>query len=320
MRWHYLFLLSLIGLLVAACTGGDDDDAVDDDDAADDDAADDDDDTSEEEPYEVPEELAPWIEFDSLDHVGEAMLYTRPEFSMTLIDTMEELTAEFGDENCPAIHMSGPPDEVLTEVIGDCTAGTTEFVGSYSMLDIDAGSFHIYIWNADRYHIRPDADRQDVEDDEYFFHGRISYSFTGDDIIGTMDAGLGLLEYGEWGDSETGFEAHYVGPSPTEPVWNHVFLHGWVETGLTANQDVELASDMVVMSNGFGMFTNNSFGVFSLSDECDSEPLTGNYTVQGVIGVQFRFDGDTSCNGGVPVYSVDSGDETYVGDYNGSFW
>ncbi len=317
MRWRYLIVFMSIGILVTACK--DEEDAADDDDVGDDDSAGDDD-TTEEDPYEVPENLAPWIEFTSLDHVGEAMLYTRPEFAMTLIDTMEALTADYGNEDCPTVHMSGPPDEVLTEVIGDCTAGSTQFVGGYSMLDIDAGSFHIYIWNADMYYIRPDAAKHTVEDDEYFFHGRISYSFTDEDIIGTMDAGLGMLEYGEWGNSESGFEAHYVGPSPTEPVWNHVYMHGWVETGLTASQEVELASDMIVMSNGFGMFTCNSFGVYSLEDECDSEPLTGYYGVQGAIGIAFRFDGDESCNGGVPAYAVDGGGDSYVGDYPGSFW
>ncbi len=314
MRPWFLTMICLLSLVLWGCPSDSDDDdsSAGDDDAGDDDAGDDD--ISDDDAYTPPEDLGPWLPLKEWSQVDDALLYIMPMYSKGLVETMEDLTDQYKTGDCPDIQMSGPPDEILTEVIGGCMAGDTEFAGQYTMTEIDAGSYTIYVWEADNYYIRPAA-KTDVEDDEFFFHGRVYWSYNEDELVGSLGAGLGTVELGVIGQTGTGIEAHYVGAAPGTPVWNHVYLTGMSEVELDAYQQVARWHDLYVTSNGFGTFTSNALSMVSDEFACASEPLSGYLTITGTIQIMFQFDGETTCDGLVPVYAIDSGDEQYLGDY-----
>jgi hypothetical protein len=320
MRWWLMVSLCIAALLAVGCATGDVDDVVagdDDDVAADDDDDDDDDDDS----YEPPPALGPDFEWDPDDLEGalnlsvEALYYTVPGFTLSLVETMEDLTEQYSTEDCPTVEFSGPPDAVLKTVTGGCTAGEMEFAGAYSLLDEDAGSFHIYTWSAEQFYIRP-ADsgvdgREDVEDDEYFFHGLVEWSYDGQNVLGTFGQGLGEL------DANTGFEAHYVGLAPDVPEWNHVYLKGNSTARLNADQEVEYTHDLYVSSNGFYSFTSNAVTIVSDEQICTDEPLSGGITITGSpLTIMFMPDGETACDGTV---NVMAGVEQ-IGYYTEAIW
>ncbi len=320
MRWWLMISLCIAGLLALGCPtddGDDDDSAGGDDDTADDD---DDDDTGDDDSYEPPPDLGPWFEWDPYDLDGalnlavEALYYTLPGFTLSLVETMEELTEDYRSDECPVIEYSGPPDAVLKTVTGGCTVGDMEFVGSYTVLDEDAGSFHIYTYNADQYYIRPSASASTglrIEDDEYFFHGEVIWTYDGQDVLGTFGQGLGELE------TLDGFEAHYVGLAPSTPEWNHVFIKGLGNAKLNADQQVEYTHDLYATSNGFYSFTSNAVTVVSDEGLCNSEPLSGGITITGSpVTIMFMPDGETSCDGTV---NVMAGVEQ-MGYYTDSIW
>ncbi len=320
MRWWLMFSLCLAALLALGCpTDGDDDDSAgDDDDTADDD---DDDDIGDDDSYEPPPDLGPWFEWDPYDLDGalnlsvEALYYTLPGFTLSLAETMEDLTEQYKTEDCPVVEFSGPPDAVLKTVTGGCTAGDMEFVGSYSLLDEDAGSFHIYTYTADVFFIRPagsaSTGRFEIEDDEYFFHGTVIWSYDGQGVLGTFGQGLGDL------DVNGGFEAHYVGLTDTVPSWNHVYIKGNSEAKLNASQDVEYTHDLYATSNGFYTFTSNAVTVVSNQGTCSAEPLSGGITITGSpLTIMFMPDGETACDGTV---NVMAGVEQ-IGYYSEDIW
>ncbi len=324
MRLWFLLSFMSLALLAFGCDDGDDDDTSGDDDTADDDddSGDDDDDTSGTGTYTPPPEdgLGPWMDWSEEETIedvrsltDEALKYALPGFTKGLIETMETLTADMGDDTCPAVAQSGPPDAVLTEYIGDgcTTADGTTFLGRYSILEEDAGSFSIYTWTATLYYIRPPESKQDVDSDEYFFHGKIRWSFNGDDLIGTMKQGLGEMEIISEDEEpmyEGGFEAHYVGPSPTDPVWNHVYLRGFAYAELNASQEIEYMHDMYITSNGFYSFTCNAMFT-SDPDVCNDEPISGWLAVNGSpVSMNYWADGETACDGVLSVtYDVYDG-------------
>ena len=312
MRLWFLLSFLCLALLAFGCDDADDDDtaADDDDDDSDDDDDNGDDDTVPTEYTPPPEDgLGPWLDWSEEETIEDArtltdaaLKYALPGFTKGLLDTMESLTAEMGEEGCPEIAMSGPPDAVLTEYIGDgCeTAGGTTFLGRYSILEEDAGSFSIYTYTATLYYIRPPDSKQDVDSDEYFFHGKVEWSFNGDPLIGTMGVGLGEMQIVTEEEDpmyEGGFEAHYVGAAPSDPVWNHVYLRGFAEAELNAQQQIEYMHDIYVTSNGFYSFTCNSMFT-SDPDVCDEEPITGWLAVNGSpVSMNYWADGETACDG-----------------------
>jgi len=312
-------MLCLFSLILWGCPS---DDADDDSSAADDDASDDDgadDDVSDDDAYTPPEELGPWLPLKEWSQVEDALGYIQPHFASGLIETMMQLTDDYGDGNCPVETISGPPDEILTEVVGGCMAGDTEFAGQYTQTEIDAGSYKIFIWEADNYFIRP-ATRTDVDDEEFFFHGRVYWSYNEDDLLGSLGAGLGTIEMGVIGETGTGIEAHYVGAAPGTPAWNHVYLTGMSEVEYDAYQQVTRWHDLYVTSNGFGTFTSNALLMVTDEFVCASEPLSGYLTITATIQIMFRFDGESACDGLVPVWAIDGGNESYLGDIAGDIW
>ncbi len=331
MRPWFLICACIAALVGLGCDGeGDDDDDSASTDDDDDSATDDDDDFPDE--YERPDEDGLGVAFDWTDEYksngidgvrtlsDECLYYTLPSFTKSQLDLMVELTEQYGDGDCPTVTMSGPPDEVLTEVVGDCTTSDgTQFAGGYTMLDTDAGSFHIYTYDAYLYYIRPQG-RQDVDSDEYFFHGVVSWSYNGDDLVGTMGVGLGELDIvaEDYADPQQGgWEAHYIGAAPGFPEWNHTYIRGMSYAELTAQQEIDYMVDMYVTSNGFYTFTSS--GMFTSDpEECDREPLTGSQSVIGQpLSIIYVADGETSCNGTI---NVNAGGMYDFGTFSDDIW
>ena len=330
MRPWFLVLLSILALFAMGCPdddGDDDDSAVSDDD--DDTSTDDDDDTAWDNPYEPPLDLAPYWEFDVYDPIGSAedcMKFVTPGFSYSLVELMESLVAEHGNETCPVMEESGPYDEKLTTYTGGCETGGWAFDGSYSVLDTDAGSFHIYTFDADQFYVRPsdnDHESGDIQDDEYFFHGMLTWSYTMEDVFGTFGVGLGASDTD---DPETdvlqeGFEAHYGdGSAPGDPSWSHVYVKGWTDTTINADGNVEHNQDQYVTSSGFWTFTSTGIDLTSNDQICEHEPLSGYLSINGYETILFAPDGEETCNGQVPVYGPHKYGSVVYGYYTGDIW
>ncbi len=329
MRPWFLVLLSILALLALGCPN---DDVVDDDSAADDDDDDDDngdDDTTEDAVYVPPPDLGPWFEWDpyDLDSAVESgidcLQYALPSYPRSLIDLMESLVTDHENAICPDIQQSGPPDEVLTTVTGNCeTDDGWAFNGSYTMKDTDAGSFHIYTYDVDQFYVRPadnDHEAGDIQDDEYFFHGHMEWTYNGDDVFGTFGMGLGGHDTEDPDTDESdGFEAHYAdGAYPGTPAWNHVYIKGWSEAVLNADQQVEYSHDLYITSSGFWTFTSNAIALTSDESICGLEPISGAIGITATpLSIMFLPDGESSCDGNVTI----NGGSHAIGTFTDSIW
>ncbi len=323
-----LFLLGALGLIAPACSDeGDDDSSVTDDDDDDTGPGDDDDDTGDVNPYEPPPELAPQWGGTTVSEAEEMLLFAVPEFSLSVVQWMESLVQQYGNATCPEVIESGPFDEHLTEYVGGCESDGWAFDGSFSVLDTDAVSFHIYTYVADQFYVRP-ADNAhepgEVQDDEFFFHGMLTFSYTMEPVFGTLGAGLGALDTD---DPETpvqqeGFEAHLAqGTQSGDPTWNHLYFKGWTETRLDADTNIEINQDLYFSSAGYFTWTASIIELMSNSDECPVEPLNGHWAMNGAETTQFVPDGDSICDGRVPIYvGKGSGTGPPADYYDGDIW
>jgi hypothetical protein len=318
---RFLFLLGALGLIAPACSddAGDDDSSVTDDDD-DDDGPGDDDDTSWDNPYEPPPDLAPLWGGTDISEAEECIQFALPAFALSVVQWPESLVQEYGSATCPQVEQSGPFDEHLTVYTGGCDAGGWAFEGSFSVLDTDAVSFHIFTYVADHFYVRPTDNAHEpdeVQDDEFFFHGMLTWSYTMEPAFGTLGVGLGMLDTD---DPETavlqeGFEAHLAeGTQASDPAWNHLYFKGWTETRLDADVNVEVNQDLYVSSAGYYTFSSSIIEIMSNADECLAEPLSGHWAINGLETIQFAPDGDTICDGRVPIY-VNTGASGTPHDY-----
>lgn len=324
---RHLFLLSVLALIAPACSDddGDDDSAVTDDD--DDTGAGDDDDTSWENPYEPPPDLAPMWEGASISEAEVCLTYALPGFSLSVVQRMESLVAEYGNATCPEVVESGPFDEHLTEYIGGCEADGWAFEGSFSVLDTDAVSFHIFTYVADQFYVRP-ADNAhepgEIQDDEFFFQGMLTWSYTMEPAFGTLGVGLGAVDTDdpETAVQQEGFEAHLAeGTEVTDPAWYHLYFKGWTETRLDADVNVEINQDFYVSSAGYYTFTSSIIEIMSNAGECPVEPLSGHWAINGLETIQFAPDGAQICDGRVPIYVHEgSGTSEPAGYFDEDIW
>jgi len=326
MRPWILILLFAPALLGPGCSDDDGDDdssvATDDDDTG----SDDDDDTSWDNPYEPPPDLAPLWEGRSIDEAVECLEFALPEFSLSVVQWMESLVLQHGNATCPQVEESGPFDEHLTEYTGGCETDDWAFEGSFSVLDTDAVSHHIYTYVADRFYVRPadnDHDPDAIQDDEFFFHGMLTWSYTMEPAFGTMGVGLGASDTDDPAVPvlQEGFEAHLAeGTQASDPAWNHLYFKGWTETRLDADVNVEINQDLYISSAGYYTFTSSIIEMMSNADECPAEPLSGHWAINGYETIQFAPDGDTICDGRVPIYVNTGASGTPHGYYDEDIW
>ncbi len=326
MHSRWMILLPILALIAPACSdeGDDDDSSVTDDD--DTDPGDDDDDTEWENPYEPPPDLAPMWEGTSITEAEECIQFALPGFTLSVIEWMESLVLQHGNATCPEVIESGPFDEHLTEYIGGCEADGWAFDGSFSVLDTDAVSYHIYTYVADQFYVRP-ADNAhepgEVQDDEFFFHGMLTWSYTMEPAFGTLGVGLGAMDTDDpvTGVQQEGFEAHLAeGTTASDPAWNHIYVKGWTETRLDADTNIEINQDLYISSAGYYTFTSSIIEMMSNPDECPAEPLSGHWAINGLETIQFAPDGDTICDGNVPIYVNTGASGTPHGYYTEDIW
>ena len=202
---------------------------------------------------------------------------------------------------------------------GNCFAGNMEFCGSYTLTDTSIGNDHVYTWEVERFAVRPAGGNTspDLESDEYFFHGYVNWSYPFDSVLGTFGAGLGSMSAMDPISGTTGFEAHNAGTAPGPPSWSHVYVKGTSEAALNGQKQVEYSHDLYVTSDGFWTFT--SFGVDLISDSnvCSTEPLSGGIGITGIpMSILFAPDGQSSCDGEVPIY----GGAYQLGYYSDPIW